>query len=422
MTPLLVAGLLATSSSTSVTLEEVVARALRDAESPRIAATRVEQAKAGLRSVWAGLLPTLTANGTYRRRAFEVAVNRELEDGSTERAIFQANDAFAGEVRLRSTIFSPRSIPDVQASEEAIARAEHDAEEARRSLAHEVADAFIAVRVAELARAAAERRTEVARREETRSSALVRAGLVEGPARDRLELDRLDAETTVAELGEAAAQARLTLELLTGGPVTGGLAPFEAQLPARSPAQLTTDALKLRPDVASARAAVASAEHAALAPWLAILPTLGLDGVVNATNETGFNGRAVNWNVALTLDWTLYDGGARYAEARTAVAALEAAKLELQSLERTVSVELRQALQAVERARATLALAERRRAVSARYADSVQARLRQGLVIAVEAADAAAQAFAAEIDQVTGTAELNRAILRLRRALGQGPV
>lgn len=414
--------LLSTATATAgVSLEAVVERALERAEDPRIAAARVEQAKASLRTLWSELLPVLSANGTYRRRAFEVVINRQNDDGTLERGVLQANDAFSGNLRLRSTIFSPRSIPDVQAAELDVDAAQADLEARRFALAHEVAEAFVSVRVAEAAAGAAERRLEAAREDLSSARARSEAGLIDEATQSRVEIEALQAESEVTQLVDVARRARLVLWRVVGEPVDGALAPFDGLVELSEADTLVEQALAEHPDVLVLEASVAAAEDRALAPWLAFLPTLGVDGIVTATNETGFNGRDVNWNVALTLDWTLYDGGARYAEARDAVAELRVARLQRQALLRTLETQIREGLTRLQAARKDLTLAERRAAVSRRYAEVVRTRLERGLATAVEAADAAVEAFSADVDAVTGRAELGRALLALRRAAGRWP-
>ncbi|MEL6186632.1 MAG: TolC family protein, partial [Myxococcota bacterium] len=182
----------ATATATgAVSLDDVVARALQRSEDPRIAAARVEQAKATLRSVWSDLLPVLSANGTYRRRAFEVVINRENDDGTVERGVLQANDAFSGNLRLQSTLFSPRSIPDVQAAEVDVDAARADLDVRRFTLAHDTAEAFISVSVAEAAVGAAERRLEAAREDLEAAEVRSGAGLIDEVARTRVEIEAL---------------------------------------------------------------------------------------------------------------------------------------------------------------------------------------------------------------------------------------
>ncbi len=403
----------------ALTLEGVLRRALADAESPRIAEARLEQAEAAVRMAWAALLPQLGVSGTYRRRAFEVSVPRELPDGRTERAVFQALDAFFGEARLSSTLFEARALPDIGAAEQDASAARAAVERSRFLLAHEVAEAYVGVLLAEGAWSAATRRLEVARLDASAAAERAGAGLSAQSEADRAELESVEAELAVAQAEEAARRARIALGLLAGSPISEPLLPVQAEAPAA--ADLGEAALLARPELKVARAEVAAAEDRALAPWLALAPTLTLDGLATATNETGFLGRVFNWNVALTLSWALYDGGRRYAEARSTAAGVDAARLELQFAERQVQSELEEARAGLDAATTERTLAARRAKVASRYESEIRARAARGLATAVEAADAAAVRFAAEVGAATADAMYARALIRLRRAAGSLP-
>lgn len=419
---LLSAVVLATNPASGVLgLEDVLALALEGSESPEIARARVEQSEAALRRVWADLLPTVTLSGIYRRRAFEVAVTRDDDAGGTERSVLQANDALFAQARISSTLFDARTLSELDAARDESSVARAVLAESRFELAHQVADAYVAVRVAEGTLRAARQRLEVSRRDARSAAERQKAGLIANVERDRAALEAVEAEVLVAR-GEASVRtARLALGLLVGRTLEDELRPAEVDLPTRSERDLLLEARDVRPQIRSARATVEAAEARALAPWLDIIPTLSVDGVVNATNETGFLGRVFNWNVALTLEWTLYDGGERYAEARTASRELAIAQLQLSQLERTVDTEVRTALVRIDSARAETRLAARRVRVARQYAKDIRLRAERGLATAIEAADAAVSLYEAEVEAATIEAQLAQAVLRLRRSIGRWP-
>ena len=410
------AALVWTAAPEGVELEEVVKVALSKAESPQIALARVHEADALVREAWAALLPTVSLAGTYNRRAFEVVVG----EGEDE-AVFQARNALFAQGQIQSTLFEARAIPDIGAAEDDAEAARAELERSRFELAHEVADAFVAVRVAEGTLQAAERRLEVARTDAEAAEERRSAGLIANADRDRADLEALEAEVTVTRAREAARLARLALGLLVGRDVDGELRAIRVEEPGTALTELVAEAYAARPELRAARAALSAARDRSLAPWLDVIPSLGVDAVVNATNEIGFLGEVFNWNIALTLDWTLYDGGLRYAEAHQAAAGLEIARLELSNLERTVRNEVREAIVGLDTARADVSLATRRVEVARRYADEVKIRVGRGLATAVEAADAAVSLFEAEVEAATVGAQLAQAVLRLRRSVGRWP-
>ena len=410
-------GSLPTSS-----LEDVINTALAEAETPQIAYERVRQARASAREAWAALLPNLQLGVTYRRRAFEVEVTREDENGVVlERGFLQALNAFSGQARLTSTLFEARAIPDISAAEDNLTEAKVNLHASRFALAHEVAEAYVDVQVAESTLRAARQRLEVAREDTRSAGARLDAGLIANVDRDRSEIESLTAEVLVTRLEESVRVARLRLGFLVGQDVGAKLAELKIEVPAFQEDLLVEEALSQRPEIAAARAALKEAADRALAPWLDLLPSLQLDAIVTGTNETGFNGRTLNWNLALNLNWTLYDGGLRYAEAQDTAAAKKVAQLQLRQLERTVRDEVRAGLLAIKTVQADLQLATRRVVLTRRYAGEVRARNARGLATAVEAADAAVSAYEAEVSAATGEAELSRVMIRLRRAVGRWP-
>lgn len=413
---MLIVGVSATSTS-SLSLQDVLRMAFENAESHRIAQAEVAQAEARLREVWAGILPSLAVSGTYRRRAFEVAVTQ-----NGNRRVLQARDALFGQARLTSTLFEARSLPDIGAAEKSVDQAQATLALRRFELAHDVAFAYIDVRVAEGVTQAATRRLDVARQEAAFVGQRAEAGLVSALDRDRAEIEALEAESIALQAERGRSLARLVLYQRVGTPVEARLLPVRAPPVAEAEDALLAEALAERPELHAARSAIEAAERQALAPWLDLVPSLNLDGVVTLTNEVGFNGRAANWNLALTLNWLLYDGGSRYAEAREAAASLQIRRLELSGLERQVRSEVESGLVEVRAAEGDLRVAEKRRSVARRYAEQIRARAARGLASAVEVADAAVEAFEAEVDAATTEAELARAALILRRSTGRLPL
>lgn len=409
MSALAVSLLVAAAGAPSIGLEEVVEMALENAEDPRIAEARRVQAEAELREAWAAVLPTVNLSGTYRRRAFDVVVGD---------SVLQAFDAFSSALDFRSTLFEARSIPDIQAAEGRVDAARAQAEDARLGLAHAVAQAYLAARMAEAMTGAAERRSEAARKALDAAEQRVQAGLDGRSVAQRAALEAVEADVVLTRSRGSERRARLALDRAVSQPVRGTLQPLDAAPAVPAPTELDPAE---RPDLRVAKANLRAAEDAALAPWLDLVPNLSVDGQFTLTNETGFLGRALNGSVAVTLAWTVYDGGVRYARARARSAERSVAALELAQLERTAAIEVQEALSDLKAARAEVELAGERASLAQAYASEVRARAAAGLATAVEAADAAVEAFEAEVSAVTVDSELSLAALRLRQALGLGP-
>lgn len=418
MSAALLTGLLATQLTAGLPtraepldLVTALELAAKQDERPAIARAMAEEARAQHRLAWARLLPTLELSGTYRRRAFEVV--REF-DGDT--ATFQALNALAAQGTLSTTLFDARQIPNVQATDLTAEARQKQAEEQARRLAFETAEAFYAALAADRTLDAASRRLDLAAATSSNAQDRFSAGLVAKSQVNRTRLDFAEARQTRAEAARARRLARLALGFLIGVEPTGPLS--VPTTPRPSPPD---DAPLDRPDIVAARLLAEAAQRATWAPWLSLLPTLDLVAQLRATNETGFQGNTFNWDIALTLSWVLYDGGARYAEMDLTRARLEAARLEAAALERGADVEMARARADLEARLEILAQAEDRARLAEENRDEVAARFRRGLATALEGTDAATAAFEASVALEQARFAAAQAALAVRLAAGAWP-
>ncbi|MCA9549870.1 MAG: TolC family protein [Myxococcales bacterium] len=390
-------------------LETAVSLALEVHESPAIALAEAEQAKAQVRAAWSRMLPTVALSGTYRRRAFEVKPS--LGDGST--ATIQAKNALSAEASLETTLFDASAIPELQAARLRSRAQTLSAEETARSLAFETAEAFYAALAADRTLAAAERRLALAEATAENAQARFAAGLVGSGEKNRTQLDQAEAAQVQAEATRAARLARLALGFLVGATPAGELVAPKAPASAANGAE--------RPDVAAARLLMQAAERATWTPWLSMVPSLALDASLRATNETGFQNRVFNWDIALTLTWVLYDGGARYAQVDLRNAQAEAARLAAQALSRQAELEVERAAAELQASLLIAEQAQTRARVAEENREEVEARFRQGLASALEETDAATAAFAASVGLEQARFEAAQAALSVARAAGGWP-
>jgi multidrug efflux system outer membrane protein len=388
-------------------LEDAVSMALQTHESPAIALAEAEQARAQLRAAWSRVLPTVALSGTYRRRAFGVEANL---NGTT--ATIQAKDALSAEASLETTLFDAAAIPEIQAAGLRARAQALSAEAVARRLAFETAEAFYAALAADRTVAAATRRRALAEAAADDAQARFTAGLVGTGEVNRTELDKAEAAQVEAEAIRAARLARLALGFLVGSTPTGPLV---------APAVPSGAAEAERPDLAAARLLLAAAERATWSPWLSMIPSLALDGSLRATNETGFQNRVFNWDVALTLTWVLFDGGARYAQVDLRNAQAEAARLASQALSRQAALEVERAAAELSASLTILEQAQRRARLAEDNRLEVEARFRQGLASALEETDAATAAFAASVALEQARFESAQAALAVAEAGGGWP-
>jgi outer membrane protein TolC len=386
-------------------------------ETPSIARAQVARARAARRRVYADLLPTLSLSGTYRRRAREVV--REVSGASV---VVQRQDAFSGGASADLTILDPTVFPRIVAASHAVDAAEHDAEDVRRTLWLDVAEAFFTVIASAGVLDAARERVTVADIEARAAAARLQAGLV-----NRNEVTRADLELGTARLEllraeNALLRARLALGFLIGTRPSRTLVepegPIVEVLPAR---QLVRDAISIRSDLRARRARVSEASALEVEPWLRIAPRLDATADASITNESGLRGDDTDWTLAITATWIVYDGGVRYADAAARSADLDALRLEADALERRIALEVRTALADLATATASVALAEERVRAADLNIDEVRQRFERGLVDALAMADATEQRYVAAADLAGQRLSLRLAELDLLRATGRWP-
>jgi outer membrane protein TolC len=399
------------TTDAALTLFEAIRLAQARHEDPRIAVAQLERAEAVRRQAFATLLPRLTISGTYNRRANEV-----VREFNGESVAIQRFNALNSQAVLESSIFDARSIPLLRSAAESLRASELDAAEVRRALSFSVAETYFGVLGFEQLAGAARERLALA--DETVADARRRlaAGLAASGEVIRAELEQASSRVTLAETRRQVEVARLALGLLVVQPIDGPLEePPELAVPTGS--DLPEKAADSRQDLEAAGHRVESLRQLAMEPWFRLFPALTLRALSSATNEPGF-GPATNWNIAVTLSWTLFDGGARYAEAAAADADVSAAMLSTDKLRRLIAHQVRSAQTNLEAARKTLAEAVTRAAVARRNSEDVRIRQRAGLASALELADAAVSAFEADSGVVRQRFALRQSQLALLEALG----
>ena len=153
-------------------------------------------------------------------------------------------------------------------------------------------------------------------------------------------------------------------------------------------------------------------------------PTVSVNGAVDYANPNPkIFPRAEkwqeSWEVGVTANWTLWDGGRTAAEVLEADAAATAARARLEELDSLFALEIRQRSLDLDSARASLvaagdgvrSAAEARRVVAERFT--------VGVATNTEVLDAQLALLQAELDRTRALAAIRLAEARLDRALGR---
>jgi len=414
---------IARAEDAGLTLETAVRLALTRNERALAADAEIRAAEARAMKARSYFMPTLTTTGTYTRRPYEV----KRTVGDTD-IIIQSYNALAGVAQVNMTLFDARSLPALlQANSERNAQRFASAE-SRRQLSFEVGNAFLATLGTDQVLEASRNRFEYARQSLEAAKARYAAGLVSVNDVTRAELEYATAEmgviqvkgqveTTYLELGflladmESARKKLIIPEFLLR----------EAEEGPQDVERMIVEAQDRRLDLGSLRFYAKGQRALMIEPMLRWIPSLSFNGQYRYTNESGLTGRPTNWNLGLTLTWAVFDGFSRNADYKERKALAVLADLDVKTTMRKVELDVRDALVSLENQRATLKQAEVAREVARKNAVETAELYRQGLITALEAADANVKLFEAEVELVRERYGVGIAFLNLEAALGLDP-
>lgn len=403
-------------------LEEAIRTALAANEASLSADQDLVQANAALARARAYFMPSVSVSGSYTRRPFETVRNV----GGIQ-AVIQRYDSVSGAANLSMILFDAHSIPTLrQAKYDRMAELFGIAD-AKQSLAFEVGNAFLATLGVDQVLEASRSRLDLAKQTLDASRARFEAGLVSGNDVTRAELEFATAEQGLIQAQGQAESTYLELGYLLNSPPPSKLITpdllFKATEALLPPAgQLIAEAQARRPDVQGLRWRSESSHAVKLEPLLKWLPSFTLNGRYTYTNEAGLTGRNFNWNVGVSMNWSIFDGFVRNADYRDRSATAVQADLNLRAAERRVDRDVRDALVTLESTRATLKLAQATYDVAQKNARETAELYRQGLSSALEVADANYSLFNANVSLVRARYGLGTAYLTFEAALGLDPL
>jgi outer membrane protein len=393
-----------------LTIERAVQLALTRNERAAAAETTVEAADARLSRARTAFFPRLDVTGSFRNDSA----------GDTRNTL-------ASVATLSQPLFDARAFPLIR-----FARLERSsirlfADEDKRILGYDAADAFLVTLSLEQVLAAAEHRREFARTSLDDSRARFEAGLVSSNDVTRAELEMATAVRGVAEASGNVQSARIQLATLLNTEIAGPLQVPESLLAAASSesgvtAGEITEAQQRRNDIAASRLHVEALQAFAEEPSRRFIPSANLTAQTSNINEGSISDRNNDALVGVTLNWPVFDAGLRRAETAERTAVARGAELELQLALRGVEQQIRTASVRVESEQAALREATAALRAARKNADETNELYRQGLASALELADANQRLFEAEVAEVTARYRMAQAYLALREAGGLDPL
>jgi outer membrane protein TolC len=416
------------AAQTPLTLDDAIAKALKQNPATRGAEAARREASERVRQARAGWLPRLDLTETWQRGNQPVFVFGSV---LAQRSFTQANFAidalnhpdpvsnFRTGFSVEQMVFDgirTRSAQRSAAIGEAIADA--GSRETAALLRLGVTRAFGEVLMAQANRAAAASALESAEEDVRRAERRRDAGLA-------TEADVLAVKVHLAQIRErqitAASRetvARLQLNETMGEPLD---VRFELQLPAVAEADtppaadLEAEALANRPDVIRAVSQERLAKEAMTSARSGFYPQAAIQGVYEFNGGT-FSDRVSAWTVGAVFRWNLFGGFADSAKLGEARAAAERARADRERQEAAVRVDVRAAAARLDEARARvevgrLAVAQAResqRIIRDRF-DAGLAPVNDLLRSSMAVLDAESHQTAAAIDVLISAALLERA-------------
>jgi len=375
------------------------------------ARTRIERAKADVRTARGRGLPTLTGEGRYTNHLLRNEGYNPLAQQST--SLPYPPSFWTGTLTL-SVPLSAQTWYDVGTAKDSVRTATLNAKEVERQQTRELAAAIIRVITTE--RLAEVSRVSLGAALSTLKLNQRRAALGAASAVDvlRVEQEAVASRAQVIDTNEDLLRAREQL----------GEALFMAEPISVDPNikldSLAEDAVRscsrqtgveLRPDVVAGNAEVDVAKRRVKSVNYAFLPTLeGLSQLFYYSNELSSPNRDhVAWTVGGVIRWNIFDGGLRYADKAARQTDVALAEQRVRDVERRARIEVTQALRAIQVAEAGLAVSQRTRDIAAETARLTRIGYLNGTGTSFDLVDSARRLREAEIDFTLKEFEVVRA-------------
>lgn len=390
----------------------------------QIALLDVTKAEAQSRTALASVLPSLNAGVNYNHQLIRRTTETVAFDGSRRETTTPTADSLSGSVTLAVPLVNAPawySIGTAKLGEDA---ARLSVEDQKRKLTVGVASAILAVATAE--RVAELNRIGLANAITRQQLALakLRNGAATALDTERTNQDVISTRSALLSGDESLRQAREALGLALGFAEPVGVRPdlrMDALLTDTRGSCRGLETLRDRADVAGLEKQRQLAERQIKSVELQFLPTLGLQSGVSTSTPKSAAAPPVTWNLQAMLNWSIWDGGARYGALRSARASSQQSSARREALERSVNIEVQRAHRAVTVATDAVAVAKQARDAAAKIDDMTQKTFRAGMSTSLELVTAAAALRQAEVNLALREFDLVRAQVTAALTLASCP-
>jgi outer membrane protein len=249
----------------------------------------------------------------------------------------------------------------------------------------------------------------------------------------RAEVDVANARVNVIRAQNAVNLARVALNTAMGIAINSptevrDLLSYQQYPTDRS--QLVSEALRNRPEYRQVRAQFDAAEASVRQTFRDFFPNLfasGTYGIAGVSGGPAFNQRVTNgfvdygnqWNVGLTLNWNIFDGGNRIARYKEAKANVEASQARVRDTELQIWQNVEQSYLNLGESEARIGAAQKAVESAGENYQLARGRFDAGVANIIELTDAQLALTQAQSDEAQALADYRIAIARLERALGR---
>jgi outer membrane protein TolC len=439
-----------------LTLDEALSMAKKQSRDLQAARARLDEARSGIDSALAALLPNASAQGKYTHNYKEVdfdpatfaqgtfaladvikATSRNpIQNGAINLYEQKAADALASQpaiviqkeeqldlaAQVTVPLIVPAGYPALSAAKKSARSAEANYAATEATLLLSAAQAFFAAAGADELMAARGHAVDVAKKTRDDARARFNAGVVNRVEVMRAELALQRAEQAEVESEDLREQAYRGLATLLVFHEPFKVAPGE--LPAARNDrvdEVASRALTLRPEIAALEKSLEAARAQASSAAWRWAPQLSAFGNVRAYNYTGFSGDKYSWAVGAQLDWILYDGGARDAARKLANAQARENEAHLLQLRDSINDDVYNAERALSTKRRALRTADSAAKLSQETLNLVRAQHDAGTATQLDLLQAQDALVSAEVGLAQARFDLQLSDLNLRRIAGTFP-
>ncbi|HUX67905.1 MAG TPA: TolC family protein [Terriglobales bacterium] len=403
----------------ALSLDEAIARGLRQNLAPLLAQSMTQQARAQRLEAIAALLPRVDASAGELRQKVNLAAFGLSVPGIPQIVgpfnVFQASATASVPLLNLSAVQQARAARGVES-------AAHDDYQATRNLVVlAVANQYL-LSVADQSRVqAAQAELATAQSALTQAQDMLRAGTVDRLAvvRAQVQRDRQQQQLTAAV--NTLAKQRLQLARAIGLPLDqaftlASTTPFAALAPP-TPAAAVAEALATRPDFRAAQTLVRSAQLLVAAARDQHLPTVSVNGGYGTIGHELDSNHPV-FSVGATIDLPVFAGGLTTAHVIAAQAQLHDAQNRAADLRAAIAVQVRSALLDLENNRAQVGVARDARDLAQQELTLSQDRFRAGVADNLEVVQAQQAVADANESYIASLYGYNLAKASLAQALG----